>query len=87
MDDNRYEDVPEKENGFKKFLKACGTYFKNVFGAFLDGFKYNNMKLAAILVAIPGLVIGFFLVAHAQAVGQMSFIFSRYSDTYDKFYT
>ena len=71
MDDNRYEEMPEK----KSVGKIIGTYFKNVFGSFIDGFKYNNMKLAALLVAIPGLVIGFFLVAHAAAVGQMDFTF------------
>lgn len=82
MDDNRYEEMPEK----KSFGKVLGTYFKNVFGSFIDGFKYNNMKLAALLVAIPGLVIGFFLVAHAAAVGQMDFTFQQYSEVYDTMY-
>jgi hypothetical protein len=82
MDDNRYEEMPEKKN----VLKAMGGYFKKVFGTFIDGFRYNNMKLAALLVAIPGLVIGFFLVAHAAAVSQMDFTFERYSDMYDTMY-
>ena len=82
MDDNRYEEMPEK----KSVGKILGTYFKNVFGSFIDGFKYNNMKLAALLVAIPGLVIGFFLVAHAAAVGQMDFTFEKYSAVYDTMY-
>ena len=82
MDDNRYEEMPEK----KSVGKALGDYFKKVFGSFIDGFKYNNMKLAALLVAIPGLVIGFFLVAHAAAVGQMDFTFQLYSKQYDTMY-
>lgn len=86
MDNNRYEDVPEKENGFKKALKAVGTYFKNVFGGFIDSFRYNNMKLAAILVALPGLIIGFFLIAHARAINEMSFKFVDFNTDYMKFY-
>jgi len=83
MDDNRYEEMPEKKNP----LKGLGKYFKNVFGGFIDGFKYNNMKLASLLVAIPGLIIGFFLVAHAAAVGQMDFTFQQYSEEYQAMYT
>ena len=82
MDNNRYEEMPEK----KSIGKAIGQYFKKVFGTFIDGFKYNNMKLAALLVAIPGLVIGFFLVAHAAAVGQMDFTFQLYNETYNTLY-
>ena len=82
MDDNRYEEMPEK----KSAGKALGNYFKNVFGGFIDSFKYNNMKLAALLVAIPGLVIGFFLVVHAAAVGQMDFTFQQFNEEYNTMY-
>jgi hypothetical protein len=74
MEDNsRYEDVPEKKSVGAKI----GGYFKNVFGGFIDSFRYNNMKLAAILVAIPGLIIGFFLVFHALTINQMAFTYSE----------
>ncbi len=82
MDENRYEEMPEK----KSVGKTIGKYFKDVFGGFIDGFKYNNMKLAALLVAIPGLVIGFFLVAHASTVSQMDFTFQQFSYEYNKMY-
>jgi len=69
MDDqNRYEEVPQKENAFKKILKNLGKYFKEVWLNFLEGFKYNNMKLPAILVALPGVFIGFFLGVHSEVV-------------------
>jgi uncharacterized membrane protein YidH (DUF202 family) len=69
MDDqNRYEEVPQKENAFKKILKTLGKYFKEVWLNFLEGFRYNNMKLPAILVAIPGIFIGFFLGLHSEVV-------------------
>ena len=55
MDDqSRYEEVPQKENPFAKIFKTLGQYLKEVFLNFIQSFKYNNMKLAAILAAIPG---------------------------------
>lgn len=81
MDDNRYEEMPEK----KSAGKVLGNYFKSVFGGFLDSFKYNNMKLASLLVAIPGLVIGFFLVAHASTLNQIDFTFEFYNEQYFSF--
>lgn len=74
MDDqNRYEEVPQKENVFKKALKSLGKYFKEVWLNFLEGFRYNNLKLASILVAIPGVFIGFFLGFHADCVNYIDF--------------
>ncbi len=74
MDDqNRYEEVPQKENVFKKMFKSLGKYFKEVWLNFLEGFKYNNMKLPAILVAIPGVFIGFFLGVHAEVIKFINF--------------
>ena len=82
MDNNRYEETPQKKT-FGDVMAGIGRYFKTVFLGFLDSFKYNNMKLAAILTALPGLMIGFFLVAHANTVNQMTFFYT-FSD-YQKF--
>ena len=74
MDDqNRYEEVPQKENKFLKFLKTLGIYFKNVWLNFIESFKYNNCKLAAILTAVPGVFLGFFLIFHASVVRVINF--------------
>ena len=74
MDDqNRYEEVPQKENVFAKIFKTFGSYLANVFKDFITSFKYNNMKLAGILAAVPGLFLGFFLHWHAIVVNQISF--------------
>jgi hypothetical protein len=74
MDDqNRYEEVPQKENVFAKIFKTLGAYFVSVFKDFITSFKYNNMKLAAILVAVPGVFLGFFLHWHAIVVNQVSY--------------
>ena len=77
MEDNdRFEPVPEKEGVGAKL----GKYFKNVFGGFIDSFRYNNMKLAAMLVAVPGLIIGFFLIAHANTINQIAFEFNGFGE-------
>ncbi len=70
---SRFEEVPQKESGFKKVFGTLGAYFKSVFLDFFTSFKYNNMKLAAILVAIPGIFLGFFLRFHAEVVTHISF--------------
>ena len=67
-DQNRYEEVPQKENKFVKGLKAFGNYLKYVFVDFFNSFKYNNMKLAAILFAMPGILLGFFMFAHVPTI-------------------
>lgn len=41
-------------------------YLLNIWLSFLDSFKYNPCKLAGILIALPGLFIGFFLNFHAN---------------------
>ena len=89
MDNNRFEETPKKASVGDAF-KVIGRYFKTVFLGFIDSFKYNNMKLAAILTALPGLLIGFFLVAHANTVNQMTFFyqFKNYQtmEAYNKMY-
>jgi len=72
-DPSRYEDVPQKEGSVSKIFKTLGSYFKNVFKDFIASFKYNNMKLAGILVAVPGVFLGFFLHWHAIVVNQMAY--------------
>lgn len=68
QDQNRYEDVPQKENVLVKILKMLGTYLKNLGFDFITSFKYNNMKLAGLLIAVPGAIFGFFLFAHNPVV-------------------
>lgn len=70
MDSNRYEEVPQKEGIFKKFFK----YLKFVFIDFINSFKYNNMKLAGLLVLLPGALFGFFLGAHYQTLVHLAFL-------------
>ena len=70
---SRYEEVEKKQNPFVRALKSFGTYLKFVVRDFIASFKYNNMKLAGWLIAIPGVFIGFFLEFHYVAVSQMAF--------------
>ena len=76
MENNRYEEVEKKENGFVKVLKLFGSYLARVWKDFIASFRYNNMKLAGWLIAVPGIFIGFFLKWHAPAVKQMTFVYS-----------
>ncbi len=69
MDNNRYEDVPQKENIFLKIVKMFGTYLKNLVFDFFSSFKYNDMKLAGILLAVPGVFLGFFMGIHSDVIG------------------
>ena len=79
-DQNRYEEVPQKENKFLKGLKAFGRYWKFVFIDFFNSFKYNNMKLAAILFALPGLLLGFFMFAHVPTLRHVITSYSKVVD-------
>ncbi len=73
MENNRYEEVEKKDNIFVKILKMFGQYLKNLGYDFVVSFKYNNMKLPSILVAIPGVLLGFFLKWHAPVVRAIVF--------------
>lgn len=65
---------PDKnENGFVRVLKMLGKYLLNVFLNFKESFKYNNMKFPALCIAIPGLLLGFFLTFHYTVVVQLSY--------------
>ncbi|MBD5390459.1 hypothetical protein HDR67_00385 [bacterium] len=58
------EPTHSEENEKKGF--SFKKYFLNIWLSFLDSFKYNPCKLAGILVALPGLFIGFFLEFHSK---------------------
>ena len=73
MENNRYEEVEKKENVFAKAFKAFGKYLARVWKDFIASFRYNNMKLAGWLIAVPGIFIGFFLKWHYPAVIKMTF--------------
>lgn len=67
MDDNKelvvqetaYDENENVKHGFKDYL--YGVWYN-----FIDSFRYNPCKLAGILVALPGLFIGFFLGFHSN---------------------
>lgn len=65
--------MENNENKFIKVLKMLGKYFKNVFSDFITSFKYNNMKLAGLLVCVPGIFLGFFLSFHAPVVKGLTY--------------
>lgn len=67
------KDEEKNKNVFIKGLKSFWKYLVDVFLNFKESFKYNNMKLPALLVAIPGLLLGFFLNFHYYVVVQLSF--------------
>lgn len=73
MDNNRYEEIEKKDNPLVKILKMFGQYLKNLGYDFVVSFKYNNMKLASILVALPGVLLGFFLKWHSVVVRNLAF--------------
>lgn len=66
----------KKVNPFKYFLK----YLSNVLYDFRTSFKYNNMKLAGLLIAVPGVFLGFFLGWHGDVVGKLSYDGKSYFD-------
>ena len=71
---------PENEGKKKGALSYFVTYLKNLWYDFRTSFKYNNMKLAGILVAIPGIFLGFFLTLHANVVTKMSLTTAHFDE-------
>lgn len=57
-------------------FKTLKTYLGNLWYDFRISFKYNNMKLASWLVALPGIFLGFFLGFHANVCNNMSFTYT-----------
>jgi hypothetical protein len=80
QDSSRFEEVPQKGNPVANALKYFGRYLKNVFKDFITSFKYNNMKLSSILVALPGLFLGFFIRFHADTINAL--VLTRPDGTY-----
>lgn len=78
---NRFEEVPQKENVFAKIFKTFGKYLKGLGFDFVNSFKYNNMKLPALLIAVPGVFLGFFLGYHSKVIGDVAFSISGTADT------
>lgn len=72
MDQNRYEEVPQKQGVFKRAIKAFGRWIKYIVIDFINSFKYNNMKLPGLLVLIPGAIFGFFLHFHALTIRDLN---------------
>ena len=71
------ENKEQKTSRFSKAMHALGHYFKFVFVDFFTSFKYNNMKLPAILIAIPGIFLGFFLIFHIPTVRNVIASYTR----------
>jgi hypothetical protein len=77
MQENELKDVQAeevtsnlpKENEKKSFIKE---YFRGMKYDFIQSFKYNNMKLAGLLILIPGAIFGFFLTFHTVVVNSIS---------------
>ena len=77
MQDNEVKSVEEVvETPQKAQKKGAGQFLKNYFGGiwydFIQSFKYNNMKLAGLLILIPGAIFGFFLTFHVQVVNDIT---------------
>ncbi len=72
MQENEVKNVENEEK--KSKLAGVGKYFKGLGYDFIQSFKYNNMKLAGLLIAVPGAIFGFFLTFHTTVVGDISTI-------------
>ncbi len=83
MENNRYEEVEKKQNVFALAFKNFGKYIARVWKDFIASFRYNNMKLAGWLIALPGIFIGFFLQWHAPVVKNLAFTYSVYDEVLD----
>lgn len=55
----------KKQSFFVRYLKGLGYDF-------IQSFKYNNMKLAGLLILIPGAIFGFFLTFHTTVVNNIT---------------
>ena len=71
-----------KEEAKKNFFQILLGYLKGILWDFVQSFKYNNMKLAGLLIIIPGAIFGFFLYYHALVVRQVVFISTLGSNYY-----
>ncbi|MDE7106319.1 MAG: hypothetical protein K2O22_04050 [Anaeroplasmataceae bacterium] len=71
--------APEKPHITDEYSKEKQTFKSYLYGIwynFISSFKYNPCKLPGILIALPGLFIGFFLGFHSQ----VTFLTDGYPD-------
>lgn len=78
MQDNEIKEVQvevEEKQTKTEEKKSAGQILINAFKGmgydFVQSFKYNNMKLAGLLILIPGAIFGFFLVFHTGVVNSI----------------
>lgn len=62
------ETIAKQTNGFVRAMLTFIFYIANIFVDFFKGIKRNPSKLAGILIAAPGVFIGFLLGFHIEAV-------------------
>ena len=55
------------------FRAKLVKFFKDFWFDFLASFKYNNMKLSGILICVPGVFLGFFIVFHYNIITNLAF--------------
>ncbi len=72
------------ENVFIRIFKSIGLNIKNMVVDFGKSFKYNPSKIAAFLIAIPGIIIGLFLEFHYNAATQL--VYDKGEIDYSGFY-
>lgn len=58
----------KNSNSIGNIFKSFGLNIAHMFIDFFKSFKYNPSKLAGYLVAIPGIIIGFALNIHTDAI-------------------
>lgn len=61
------------ENEKKSAGVAFKKWWKNFFLGIVQSFQYNRMKLPGLLVAVPGIFLGFFLKFHSTVVLGVTF--------------
>ena len=57
----------------KGFWNKIKYFFKNVYLDVVASFKYNNMKLAGMLICVPGVMLGFFINFHYQIIKTLAY--------------
>lgn len=55
------------------FFATLKNYFVAMWLDFIASFKYNKMKLAGILICVPGVIIGFFITFHYDIIKILSY--------------
>lgn len=63
----------DERQGKLGFFGSIGRLFKNLFLDIKTSFVYNKMKLAALLVGVPGVLLGFFISPHRAVIDSAAF--------------